>query len=91
MKKIVSIVALALCFSGAVFAQNISKSELKSLQTFLNQPASEGGNNAEALKMVGSNYAACPGIKTENGHVTEIDWSGHKLAGTLNLSNFPNH
>ena len=74
---------------SCAWAQKISKNEAKSLQTFLSQNAAKGGNNAEALRMVGSNVAACPGIKVENGHVTEIDFKGKDLAGTLDLSGFP--
>ncbi|MDE5957282.1 MAG: hypothetical protein K2G78_03115, partial [Muribaculaceae bacterium] len=88
MKTIATLLALALTV-GCGYAQNISKSEAKSLNTFLNLPAAKGGNNAEALKMTGNNIASCPGVKVENGHVVEIDWKGKDLAGTLNLSAFP--
>lgn len=55
----------ALMTLSCAWAQKISKNEAKSLQTFLSQNAAKGGNNAEALRMVGSNVAACPGIKVE--------------------------
>lgn len=89
MKKLITLMAFALCFGGAAFAANVSKSETKALNAFLSQSAAKGGNNAEALKMIGSDPANCPGVKVENGHVVEIDWRGHELAGDLNLSAFP--
>ncbi len=87
MKRTVLFMAAIMTLSCA-WAQKISKNEAKSLQTFLSQTAAKGGNNAEALRMVGNNVATCPGIKVENGHVTEIDFKGKDLAGTLDLSGF---
>ena len=89
MKKVITMLSIALCLSGSLYAQNISKTESKSLTAFLSQSAAKGGDNAEALHLIGKNPAACPGVKVENGHVVEIDWRGKNLAGTLDLSSFP--
>ena len=90
MKKLATVLVLALSVGCAYAQTSLSKSEAKELNVFLNMPAAKGGNNAEALNMRGNNPASCPGVKVENGHVTEIDWKGHDLSGTLNLSAFPN-
>ena len=74
---------------GVASAQNLTKPEAKALQAFLAQPAAKGGNNAEAIGLTGNSVASAPGVKIENGHVTEIDWHGFKLSGDLNLSGFP--
>ena len=88
MKKTITILAILLAAGGTAYAQNLAKAEAKSLSTFLSMPAAKGGTNAEALRMTGQNPASCPGIKIENGHVVEIDWSKHNLAGTLDLTAF---
>lgn len=79
---------VALMTIGYGWAQSLNKNEAKALQTYLSESAAKGGNNAEALGMTGNNYAVVPGVKVENGYVTEIDWSGKNIAGALNLSGF---
>ena len=80
---------LAIWATFSLSAQRLNKAELKSLQQFLSQPAAEASTNAEALKITNLNDPSTwKGIKTDNGRITEIDWSGHKLAGSLNLSGF---
>lgn len=63
----------ALMTLSCAWAQNLSKNEAKALNSFLSQTAAKGGNNAEALKMLGNNVATCPGVTVVNGHVTEIN------------------
>ena len=49
MKRIALILAVALS-SAACFAQ-VTKSEMKQLQSFLSQPSEKGETNAQALKI----------------------------------------
>ena len=79
--------ALLMCLS--VMAQKLQKNELKQLQAFLNQPAMVESTNAAALKVGNmADPSTWEGVKIENGHVVEINWSGKKLAGNLNLTGF---
>lgn len=78
-----------LAVASCGFAQSINKSEAKALSSFLNQTSVNGTSNASTLGIQANNIASAPGVKVENGHVVEIDWSRKNLAGTLNLSNFP--
>ena len=68
--------AAVLTLTATSWSQNLSKNESKSIQTFLSQPALNGGTNAQALGFNGGNPGSCPGITVEGGHVTEIDWRG---------------
>ncbi|MDE6295952.1 MAG: hypothetical protein K2M03_07805, partial [Muribaculaceae bacterium] len=83
MKRVITLMALALVVSGAM-AQTLNKQESKALQAFLTQNAAKGGNNAEALLVKGNNIAQTPGVTIENGHVTAINWDKKELSGTLN-------
>ena len=86
MKRSLILIMAALSIP-AVWAQNISKNEAKALQSFLSQPAPDGRTNAQVLG-AGGNVAATPGVKVENGHITEIDWKGKNLGGSLTLTGF---
>ena len=87
MKKIALLFAVALT-SAACFAQ-VTKGELKQLQNFLAQPAAEGGNNAEALRITNpKDPSTWEGVTVSGNHVVAIDWKGKKLGGALDLSGF---
>ncbi len=89
MKKSVLMIALVLG-STVAFAQKPAKNEVKQLQAFLAQPAEKDGTNAQVLKISDLNSPATwEGVTITNGHVTEINWKDKKLAGNLDLSNFP--
>ena len=88
-KHILLVIALFMCISAS--AQRPVKSELKQLQAFLSQPAMESSTNAAALKITDlNNPASWDGVKMEGGRIVEIDWSGKRLAGDLDLSGFKN-
>ena len=87
MKSTVLFLAAMMTISCG-FAQSLNKKEAKALLSYLSQPSAKGGTNAQALGVNATNLAVAPGIKIENGHVTEIDWKGKDLAGDLNLSGF---
>ena len=89
MKRTVLLMSAVLAVASCGFAQGLNKNEAKALQSFLTQTSVKGTNNGSALGLQGNNISMLPGVKVSNGHVTEIDWSGKDLAGTLNLSNFP--
>lgn len=78
-----------LAVASCGFAQGLNKSEAKALQSFMTQTSANGVANGSALGLQGKNLAGLPGVKVSDGHVTEIDWSGKNLAGSLNLSDFP--
>lgn len=84
-----TVLFLAAMMTVAMSWAQISKNEAKSLNAFLAQPSAEGTTNAAALGVGPNAAASIPGLKIENGHVTEIDLSHKKLAGDLNLSGFP--
>ena len=86
MKRTVLFLA-ALMTVSLSWAQ-LNKSEVKNLTSFLSQTAANGETNAAALGIGVKNITAAPGLKVENGHIVEIDWSHKKLAGDLNLSGF---
>ena len=69
----------------AVSAQNLAKNEAKALNAFLSQTSAKGSLNGAALEWNSNNLSDCPGLKVENGHVTEIDLHGKDLAGSLDL------
>ncbi len=84
MKRTLLILAAALTLSGSAFAKSNAKKnvEQKALTSFIAQ-------NAGTLSLNGASVTDMPGVKFENGSVTEIDLKGKKLQGTLDLSNFP--
>ena len=88
MKRTILLLTAALLSAGMTYAQ-LNKAEAKALGNFLSQTSADGQTNAAALGVGVNNIAAAPGIKVENGRIVEIDWRGKKLAGSLNLSNFP--
>lgn len=73
MKRTVLFLA-ALMTVSLSWAQ-LNKSEVKNLTSFLSQTAANGETNAAALGIGVKNITAAPGLKVENGHIVEIDWS----------------
>ena len=86
-KTLIMILVMLGCVT--VSAQKINKNELKQIQVFLSEISETGISNAAVLEISNAaDPATWKGVLIDNGHVTEINWSRKKLAGTLDLSNF---
>ena len=91
MKRTALLMAAALMSVAGLQAQKPVKGEMQNMAAFLNQTSATGVTNAQELGISDlSNPTAWPGVKTQGGSITEIDWHGKKLAGNLNLSGFAN-
>ena len=70
-----------------VNAQQLSKTEVKQLKTFLQLPSHSNKSNAQLIGIKDLNApASWNGVEWSNGHVKSIMWRGYSLSGSLDLS-----
>ena len=70
-----------------VNAQQIDKSELKKLKTFLSQTSRSNKTNAQSIGIKDlNNPLSWHGVEWSNGHLKSIMWRGYSLSGDLDLS-----